>query len=302
MSTPDDAPRPRAPEARRPRTYAAVDGLGRLEAIDPPATALSGWVRSAIPKGPVKDALSGTWLGHAAHPPVTDLPIGFFSSALALDWLGGRDAGPAADRLLALGLASTLPAVATGASEWADSAAADDTVRRVGLVHAASNSTATLLFTGSLVARRRGARGLGKLLALAAGGAMAAGGLLGGHLTLASGVGVDQTTFETPDEDWHDVLAEAELGDGKPHCVDVGGIPVLVARDRGELVAISDTCTHRGGALHEGEIEDGCVTCPLHGSVFRLRDGSVMSGPSAYPQPIWEARVSGGRVEVRPAA
>src|ERR671933_1233226 len=91
-------------DARRPRAYEAVETLGRVEALDAPASAVSGWVRSAIPKGPVKDALSGTWLGHALHPLLTDLPNGFWTSAVALDWLGGAGARQAADPLLALRL------------------------------------------------------------------------------------------------------------------------------------------------------------------------------------------------------
>jgi nitrite reductase/ring-hydroxylating ferredoxin subunit len=286
-------------DARRPRAYEAVESLGRVEALDAPASAVSGWVRKAIPKGPVKDAVSGTWLGHALHPLLTDLPNGFWTSAVVLDWLGGGDAEDAADRLVALGVASTVPAIVTGANDWADTTVANATVRRVGLVHALANAAATSLFAGSLAARRRGARGTGRLLALAGVGVMGASGHLGGHLSFAEAVGVDQTVFEAAPEDWTDVLAEEELADGRPRCVEVDGSPVLVVRDRGELVALSDRCAHRGGPLHEGEIEDGCVVCPLHGSRFRLRDGSVERGPSAYPQPVWEIRARAGRIEVR---
>jgi nitrite reductase/ring-hydroxylating ferredoxin subunit/uncharacterized membrane protein len=289
-------------DARRPRAYDAVESLAEVDALDAPASALSGWIRGAIPKGPIKDAVSGTWLGHAVHPMLTDLPIGFWSSALALDWIGGRDAAPAADRLVALGLGATLPAVVTGSSEWADSTVGNPAVSRVGLVHALVNVAATTLFAGSWAARRSGSRGLGKLLGLAGGSVLAGGGYLGGHLSLAQGIGVDQTVFEGGTEEWRDVLAESELDGGRPRCVEVDGTPVLVVRDRGELVALADRCAHRGGALHEGEIEDGCVVCPLHGSRFRLRDGSVERGPSAYPQPVWETRVREGRVEVRRAA
>jgi nitrite reductase/ring-hydroxylating ferredoxin subunit len=41
------------------------------------------------------------------------------------------------------------------------------------------------------------------------------------------------------------------------------------------------------------------VTCPLHESVFALRDGALVHGPAAYPQPAWDARARAGRVEVR---
>jgi nitrite reductase/ring-hydroxylating ferredoxin subunit len=74
----------------------------------------------------------------------------------------------------------------------------------------------------------------------------------------------------------------------------------MLLRQGGEIFALSDRCAHRGGPLHEGTIEDGCVTCPWHASVFRLRDGSLERGPSAYPQPAWETRERDGRIEVRP--
>ena len=54
---------------------------------------------------------------------------------------------------------------------------------------------------------------------------------------------------------------------------------MLLVRTGGELYALSDHCSHRGGPLHEGEIEDGTVICPLHDSVFDLRDGALDPRP-----------------------
>jgi nitrite reductase/ring-hydroxylating ferredoxin subunit/uncharacterized membrane protein len=287
-------------EARRPRSYEAVETLERIEALDAPGEAISKWIRGVIPKGPVKDALSGTWLGHALHPLATDLPIGLWTSAVVLDWLGGRGSERAADRLVGLGIAAAVPAAATGASDWGDSTVGDPRVQRVGLVHATANLTATTLFSTSLAARRGGARGRGKLLALAGVSALTLGGLLGGHLSFARGIGVDHTIFEAPEDDWTDVLSETELADRQPRVVDAGGVRVLLVREGDEVFALSERCVHRGGPLHEGELQDGCVVCPWHGSTFRLRDGSVERGPAAYPQPAWDVRVDGGRVRVRP--
>jgi nitrite reductase/ring-hydroxylating ferredoxin subunit len=73
-----------------------------------------------------------------------------------------------------------------------------------------------------------------------------------------------------------------------------------VARVGGELYAMANRCSHRGGPLHEGELDDGCVTCPWHGSRFRLADGSVERGPAAYPQPSWRVRVQDGTIQVAP--
>jgi nitrite reductase/ring-hydroxylating ferredoxin subunit/uncharacterized membrane protein len=284
---------------RSPAVHDAYDQLAGLDALDPPAKAVGKVVRGTVQPGPVKDALSGVWLGHALHPLLTDLPIGTYTSAVLLDWLGGKSGRKAADRLIGLGILFTAPAAATGMTEWADSEVADESVRRVGLIHAALNVGVTALFGASLAARKGGSRGRGKLLALAGAGLLGASGHLGGHLSYAEGVGVDQTTFEKPAADWTEALRDDDLPEGESRLAEVGGVGVLIARHQGAVYALSDRCSHRGGPLHEGELHDGCVTCPLHQSTFKLEDGSVVQGPAAYPQPRWETRVHDGMIQIK---
>jgi nitrite reductase/ring-hydroxylating ferredoxin subunit/uncharacterized membrane protein len=279
--------------------HEAVGAIASLEPLDEPAATIAKKVRDTVPAGPVKDALSGTWLGHALHPLLTDLPIGAWTSAVLLDWLGGRSSHDAADRLIGLGLAFSVPAAATGMTEWADSEPASDQIRRVGAVHAAANTGATLLFGASLAARRRGSRGAGRVLALAGAGLVAGSGFLGGHLAYADGVGVDQTSFEDAPDDWTAAMRDSDLPEGESRYAEVGGVGVLVAKHEGAVYALSNRCVHRGGALDEGELSGGCVTCPLHGSTFRLADGAIERGPAAYPQPTWEARVRDGVIELK---
>ena len=280
-----------------PGNRAPVRLLAGLEALDPPAKAIGRTVRSVVRPGALKDALSGSWLGHALHPVLTDVTIGTFVSAVALDWLGGEESRPAARRLIGLGLLSTAPTVTTGYSDWADTEVADDAVRRIGIVHAATNATAASLFAASWAERRRG--GSGRALALAGGGVMAAAGYLGGHLTFAEGVGVDRTVFEDGAGEWTDALADGELPEGAARCVEADGTTVMVVRREGGLYALSDHCSHRGGPLHEGTFDGHTVSCPWHDSVFDLRDGALVHGPAAYPQPAWDTRVRDGRIEVR---
>jgi nitrite reductase/ring-hydroxylating ferredoxin subunit/uncharacterized membrane protein len=284
---------------RTPIGHDLLERLGSLEAVDGPAQAIAKFVRNVKSPTKVDEALSGTWLGHPVHPMAVLVPMGTWSSAVLLDWLGGEDAETAADLLLGAGLAAAIPTVATGYADWADTELANETVRRVGLVHAACNGAAATLFGASLAARVAGARGRGKLLALAGLGVISAGGYLGGHLTYAEGVGVDTTVFEDYPEDWTQALADAALGEGEMKAVDVGGTAILIARRGGHVYALADTCVHREGSLADGELVGDCVKCPLHGSTFALADGSVEQGPATYPQPVLEARVREGSIEVR---
>jgi nitrite reductase/ring-hydroxylating ferredoxin subunit/uncharacterized membrane protein len=286
-------------QATRPRLHHLAERIGLASALDGPAEAVAKWVRGAVPRGPVKDTLSGTPLGHALHPLLTDLPIGSWTSATLLDVVGGRAARPASRRLIAAGVLAAVPTAATGLTDWADTTPADDGVRRIGAVHAVANVVALGLYAASWSARRRGHHRDGVALGLAGIGALTVGGHLGGHLAYAKAVGVDQTAFESGPEDWVEVFDDAALPEGELRGAEVDGQPVVLARLRGQIHALADRCAHRGGALHEGELVGDCVECPLHGTRFRLADGGVERGPSAYPQPAYDVRVAGGRIAVR---
>ena len=281
-----------------PAMHVLPERLAKLELLDRPAHALAA-VTGRIRPGKLKDALSGSWLGHALHPFLTDLPIGTWTSATLLDVVGGDDSAAAADRLIGAGVLASLPTAITGATEWADTQRSDENVRRLGVVHATANVVALGLFAASLLARRRGNREQGKALSLAGMGALTIGGHLGGHLTYAKGVGVDQTTFEERPTEWRRALDEVELADGERRLVEVDGVGVLVGRERGRLYALANRCCHRGGPLHKGTVANGEITCPWHGSTFRITDGSLVRGPAAYPQPVYDVRVLDGSIEVR---
>src|SRR3954469_9111079 len=192
--------------AARPRLHQLAERIGAAAQLDGPAEAAAKWIRGVVPRGPVKDTLSGTPLGHALHPFLTDIPIGTWTSSLILDLVGGREARPASRRLIAAGVLASLPTAATGLNDWADTTPADDSVRRVGAVHAVANVAALALYTASLGARRREKHGRGVALGLAGIGALTVGGHLGGHLSYAKGVGVDETAFTELPDDWTEVL------------------------------------------------------------------------------------------------
>ena len=271
-----------------------------LEALDAPAKKIGKAVRGVIKPGPVKNALSGSWLGHALHPLLTDVTIGSFTSAVALDWLGGDESEPAAQRLIGLGLLSALPTVTSGYSDWADTEVANEPVRRIGIVHAASNFTAASLFAASWLARRRGDHGRGRALALAGGRRLAGAAYLGAHLTLAEGVGVDHTAFEDGPEDWT-VRARRRRARRRPDALRRGRRHGGDARPQPAAPCTRCRTTARTAAARctRATLDGVNVSCPWHDSVFDLRDGALIHGPAAYPQPAWDTRVNDGRIEVR---
>jgi nitrite reductase/ring-hydroxylating ferredoxin subunit len=279
---------------------------GRLEdaeTLDRLAQPLTRAVRRGLSSGAKADALHGVWLGQPVHPALTTLPLSFWTSATVLDFVPGN--ARASRVLLALGLAGTLPAAAAGFADWSS---LHREQQRVGLVHAASGAGASALFAASLLARMAGRDGGGRLLALGGLAAVTTGGFLGRHLAFGLGAGAShaEPVAHLTALGWHDLCRVYELPDGRLARRKLGYLTLTVLRQGADVLALADQCAHLGGPLHQGRLTDDgdgpCVTCPWHGSTFRLTDGTVVHGPATARQPAFDTRViEGGMVQVRPA-
>jgi nitrite reductase/ring-hydroxylating ferredoxin subunit len=279
---------PLEPLVRQIESADALDGAGKT---------VGKAVRDNVGGSSLEGLLSGTWLGHALHPMLTDVVIGSFASASLLDLVAPDNA--ASERLIAVGMAAYLPTAAAGINDWAVTEPVHDGVRRVGLVHAGCNAAAASLYAASWRARRRGARGRGAVLGFAGLAVLMTGGYLGGHLTLSKGVGPAQTVFDPGPTDWMPAADASQLADGRPLRVVVDETPVLLLRDGERIFAIHDRCSHRGCSLSDGKVEGDQVVCACHGSRFDLRDGSLKRGPATAAQPAFQLRERDGRVEIR---
>ena len=270
--------------------------LEATEAIDRLAGPAHEAVSRLLPQGPLKDALHGVWLGHPLHPLLTDLPIGFWTSALVLDLVGGRRTRPASDALVGLGVAAALPTAAAGVADWSELNAPE---RRSGAVHALANLAATSLYALSYVARRRGQRGRGVALGMAGATAATVGGFLGGHLTFRRAAGVNQAASVSTDTDWADITVDGTISSDKPTLAHLDDTPLAAVEVDGAPAGLFNRCCHLGGPLHEGDVIDGCLRCPWHGSTFRATDGTVVRGPATAPQPAFELRADGDTFQAR---
>ena len=83
----------------------------------------------------------------------------------------------------------------------------------------------------------------------------------------------------------------------------VRGELVGLYRAGDEVYAIGDICTHEEAYLSEGDFDsdDMEVECPLHGSHFDVRDGSVRILPATRPITTYEVRIEGDLISVGPA-
>ena len=273
-----------------------ISSLERARALDRLVGPAQRAARLLRP-GRVRDALHGVWLGHPLHPVLAQAPAGTWLSASLLDaWPGSSPGTAAASRRLVLaGLAAALPAALAGSADWSE---LHEQQMRVGVVHALANTAAVALYAASLAAPDRAARGL-RLVGLTA---VAAGGLLGGHLAFRQSAGANQAepVPHLIEPGWHDLMTAAELAGlaaGQPARRTLGDVPVVVVRDEQGVYVLADRCSHLSGPLSEGDYRDGCLTCPWHGSTFRVSDGTVARGPATAPQPTFRTRITDGTLQ-----
>jgi nitrite reductase/ring-hydroxylating ferredoxin subunit/uncharacterized membrane protein len=256
---------------------------------------------------PIKTLLHGTWpLGHPLHPAITDVTIGAYTAAVALDVLGivrgDVSLAPAADFVLIFAFASSVLSIASGLTDWKDSYGEE---KRTGMLHGLIMVVATVLFVSSIALRLGGD---GRMLGLWLSGlgliVMLVGAFFGGEMPYGYGTEVNRQAWDEHPGKWTklDVAAKG-LDDRKPVVGKAKSLDVLVVKLDGEIYAIGNKCTHAGGPLNEGTWvgKDRCeLQCPWHGSRFCVKDGAVKGGPATFPEPRFETRVSeGGFVEIR---
>jgi nitrite reductase/ring-hydroxylating ferredoxin subunit/uncharacterized membrane protein len=279
--------------------------IDKQDALDTVSDALQPAVTDLFKSGgetgqAVKNFLHGAWLGHPLHPVLTDIPVGAWTTALALDAMeavsGREEFGSAADAAIAVGLVGALGAAATGITDWSET---EGRGRKVGLVHGLLNVGAATLYATSLVMRRGKARRVGIGLSMLGYLVSGASAYLGGHLVFEEKIGVDHTAGQQFPDDYVPVMEDAALAENQLTRVKVGDVPILLVRRGGQIHVLAETCSHLGGPLAEGELVDDSVRCPWHGSRFSLKDGSVIDGPATHTQPCMEARVRDGQIEIR---
>jgi nitrite reductase/ring-hydroxylating ferredoxin subunit/uncharacterized membrane protein len=256
------------------------------------------------PIRPIKDLLSGTWLGHPLHAASTDVPVGSLLVSVFLDLLN-QPVG--ADVAL---LATVLFMLAAALSGAADYIYTDGLARVRATLHSTLMVVALVVVVLSLLLRVSGPvdRTVPLVLSIIGFLILTAGAYVGGEVVYALGNMVSRHAFRGSGTNWirldtGSMTDLAELAQATPTKARAGINDLVLVRIGTTVYALHAVCAHAGGPLPEGSVIDGCIECPWHGSRFRLDDGRVQQGPSVYNQPAYEIRAAeGGGFEVRRAA
>ncbi len=246
------------------------------------------------------DVLHGKWLGHPLHPVLTDVTIGAWTFGAVFDVLSlltrNKRHRATANTLTTMGTITAVPTAIAGITDY--SAIKKDAVA-YGALHGLLNSVGLMVYVLSIRARHGGHYGRGVRLALLAYSVLLFSAWLGGEMSYHKRVGVNHAPMPDAPQQWTPVLNAADLTAGQSRRVSAGGYPVLLYHFDGQILAMGAICAHAGGPLEKGTFENGCVTCPWHDSVFDMRTGQVVHGPSTYNEPRYDVRIHNEQIEVR---
>ncbi|MBI2773303.1 MAG: Rieske 2Fe-2S domain-containing protein [Chloroflexi bacterium] len=256
---------------------------------------------------PLKDLLHGTWpLRHPLHPALTDVVVGGYVAVALLDalYLWQSDAAllRPTDAVLVLTLVFSLASILSGLTDWNDTYGNE---RRLGILHGVLMTVVSLGSVWSLWVRvNGGGRETAIWLSFALLVVLLVASHLGGEMVFGFGTGVDRQAWARVPAKWTriDVVASA-LEDRKPVRARAGSFDVMIVKLDGDLVAMGAACTHASGPLEKGTFvgrDRRDIQCPLHASVFSLRNGAALHGPATIDEPMLETRAADdGYLEVR---
>ena len=90
----------------------------------------------------------------------------------------------------------------------------------------------------------------------------------------------------------------ADVAEDKANIVAVGSRTLALYLIGGKAHATNGHCPHENQCLDSGFVENGTVECALHYAVFEIATGTLISGPTTGPLPIYPARIDGDDVFV----
>lgn len=89
-----------------------------------------------------------------------------------------------------------------------------------------------------------------------------------------------------------------QVPENKVSCFELDGQSIAVARVKGEFYAVINKCSHAEQTFENGRVRGYKLICPLHGAIFDIRDGSVLSPPAFNPIKTYPLKIEGEEIHI----
>ncbi len=89
------------------------------------------------------------------------------------------------------------------------------------------------------------------------------------------------------------------LADPGRQLVEIDDRLVVLFRVGNDVFALDDVCTHDGGPLGEGDLEDHSIACPRHGAKFDIRTGKALTMPATKATVSYEVKIVGDDIMLK---
>ncbi|MEC8555851.1 MAG: non-heme iron oxygenase ferredoxin subunit [Planctomycetota bacterium] len=99
--------------------------------------------------------------------------------------------------------------------------------------------------------------------------------------------------------DFISVALLSDFSESNKLCLEVDDRFVILVRVQDKIYCVDDECTHDGGPLGEGALEDLCLICPRHGAKFDVRTGKALTMPATEPTASHEVKMVDGQIFVK---
>lgn len=99
-------------------------------------------------------------------------------------------------------------------------------------------------------------------------------------------------------DDFHYVCLVEDIKESEGKRFFINDVDIAMFKVNGEIFALNNVCPHQHAAvIYDGFIENGRVTCPVHGWEFDLKTGKL--GGERKGLDCYEVKLDGNRVFVK---
>jgi len=98
---------------------------------------------------------------------------------------------------------------------------------------------------------------------------------------------------------WISVFSVDDIENGHHRVVDIADTEVVIFKVDNDFFAIENVCSHDGGEIASGDLENGEIICPRHGARFCIKTGDVKSPPAYEGVESYAVRIENNIVQIQ---